>query len=145
MTKTLQTQLDIESSEEKVWAILTDFPAYPQWNPFIKMISGEARAGATLDVHIQPPGQKGITIHPKVLSAVPGRELRWLGHLLIPGIFDGEHHFLIQPTAANKVSFVQEELFKGVLVPFTNKMLAHTKQGFQQMNEALKRRAEAEG
>ena len=143
MAKTLHTEVDIESSEEKVWAILTDFPAYPQWNPFIKTISGEATSGAKLDVHIQPPGQREITIHPKVLSAVPGRELRWLGHLLIPGIFDGEHHFLIQATTEGKVIFVQEELFKGVLLPFTNKMLARTRQGFQQMNEALKNRAEA--
>jgi hypothetical protein len=143
MAKTLHTQVDIESSEEKVWAILTDFPAYPQWNPFIKRISGEATPGAKLEVHIQLPGQKGITIHPKVLSAVPGRELRWLGHLVIPGIFDGEHHFLIHATTADKVIFVQEELFKGVLLPFTDKMLARTRQGFQRMNEALKERAEA--
>jgi hypothetical protein len=32
-----------------------------------------------------------------------------------------------------------------VLIPFTGKVLDSTKQGFEQMNEALKKRAEAPG
>jgi hypothetical protein len=96
-----------------------------------------------LDVHIQPSDQRGITLHPKVLSAIPGQELKWLGHLLVPGIFDGERHFLIQENNVHRVTLVQEEAFKGVLVPFTGKMLEKTKQGFVRMNEALKSRAEA--
>jgi hypothetical protein len=143
MAKTLATRIEIEAPKEKVWGILTDFAAYPQWNPFIKSISGEARVGAKLDVHLQPPRAKGITLHPQVLSAIPGQELRWLGHLVVPGIFDGEHHLLIQEESADRVTFVQEETFKGVLIPFTGKMLDKTEQGFVQMNEALKSRAEA--
>jgi uncharacterized protein YndB with AHSA1/START domain len=27
------TQIDIATSPERVWSILMDFPAYPQWNP----------------------------------------------------------------------------------------------------------------
>lgn len=97
MARTLETEIEIEASKEKVWEILSDFPSYPQWNPFIKSIHGEPREGTKLDVSLQPPGAKGITLHPNVLSAVPGKELKWLGHLLgVPGIFDGEHHFLIQ-------------------------------------------------
>jgi hypothetical protein len=145
MGKTLHTQIDIKASKEKVWSILTDFPAYPHWNPFIRWIIGLPSEGAKLDIHIQPPDQKGITLHPKVLSAVPGQELKWLGHLFVPGIFDGEHHFLIhEMMTADRVRFVQEEIFKGVLIPFTGKMLDSTRQGFEQMNQALKKRAEEE-
>jgi hypothetical protein len=139
---TLQTQIDIDAPKEKVWDILTDFRAYPEWNPFIKSISGEPRTGAKLVLHIQPPGAKGMTFHPKVLSAIPGQELKWLGHFLVPGIFDGEHHLLIHGKGDGRIVFVQEEAFKGVLVPFTGKMLKGTRQGFVQMNEALKKRAE---
>ena len=143
MAKSLRTQIEIAAPKEKVWNVLTDFGAYPQWNPFIKSISGEARTGAKLDVHLQPPGARGITLHPQVVSAIPGQELKWLGHLLLPGIFDGEHHLVIREKTADTVTFVQEEAFKGVLVPFTGKMLGKTQQGFVQMNEALKDRAEA--
>ena len=83
-----------------------------QENLDLKGIEGEARTGTKLDVRLQPPGARGITLHPRVLSAVPGRELTWLGHLLVPGIFDGEHRFLIHEGDGNTVTFVQEELFK---------------------------------
>jgi uncharacterized protein YndB with AHSA1/START domain len=33
VTKTLETHIEIEAPKEKVWGLLTDFPAYPQWNP----------------------------------------------------------------------------------------------------------------
>ena len=82
-------------------------------------------------------------MHPQVLSAVPGLELKWLGHLFVPGIFDGEHHLLIRERDRDNVTFVQEELFKGLLIPFTPKILEGTKRGFENMNAALKDRAEA--
>jgi hypothetical protein len=141
--KTLQTEIDIQASKEKVWGILIDFDAYPQWNPFIKSISGEPKTGATLDVRIEPPGGRGATLHPQVLSAVPGQELRWLGHLFVPGIFDGEHHLLIREKDRDNVTFVQEEVFKGVLIPLARRILEDTKRGFESMNLALKERAEA--
>ena len=33
------TQMDIAASPERVWSILMDFPAYPQWNPFIRCVA----------------------------------------------------------------------------------------------------------
>jgi hypothetical protein len=143
MTKTLATEIQIGASKEKVWEILTDFPSYPLWNPFIKSITGEPIAGTRLDVTLQPPGGRGITLHPKVLSAIPEAELKWLGHALgVPGIFDGEHHFQIRSSGPDSVRFVQEEIFGGVLVPLTNKLLGKTREGFEGMNHALKQRAE---
>ena len=40
---------------------------------------------------------------PRVLKAEPNRELRWLGHLGIPGLFDGEHIFTIEPLDQERV------------------------------------------
>ena len=143
MAKTLTTEIGIDASKEKVWGILTDFASYPEWNPFIKRIAGEPREGTKLDVSIQPPGSKGMTLHPEVLSAESGKELKWLGHLLgVRGIFDGEHHFLILEQSPEHVRFVQKEVFGGVLVPLTGRQLEKTKQGFEEMNRALKKRAE---
>jgi hypothetical protein len=85
-----------------------------------------------------------MTFKPKVLTAEPNRELRWLGHLLVPGVFDGEHSFTIDPLEENRVRFVQREAFKGLLVPLFGRSLeTNTQQGFEEMNRALKERAEA--
>ena len=31
-----RTKIEINGSAQTVWGILTDFDAYPDWNPFIK-------------------------------------------------------------------------------------------------------------
>lgn len=140
----LQTEIEIKASPARVWAILADFAAYPEWNPFIKRIHGVLEKGARLEVLIQPSNQKGMTFRPSILVAEAEREFRWRGHFLLPGIFDGEHHFLIQPLEDGRVIFRQGEEFRGVLVPlFRGSLDRETKQGFEEMNLALKIRAEA--
>jgi hypothetical protein len=139
----LRTAIEIEAAPGRVWQILTDFASYPEWNPFIRSIRGEPMPGAKLDVRIEPPGGRGMTFKPTVLEVEPERELRWLGRLLLPGIFDGEHSFHIEPVGDARVHFVQAERFRGVLVPLFGKTLEQTERGFREMNEALKRRAEA--
>ena len=38
--KELHSEIEIDASAERVWGILTDFASYPEWNPFIRRISG---------------------------------------------------------------------------------------------------------
>jgi hypothetical protein len=140
----IDTEIEINATTDRVWTILTDFTVYPEWNPFIKFVHGTLQQGARLEVRIQPSGTKGMTFRPTVLVADTGRELRWLGHLLFPGVFDGEHRFVIEPITVGKVRFQQSEQFTGFLVPmFRSSLDRDTKRGFEEMNLALKSRAEA--
>jgi hypothetical protein len=142
--KELHSQIDINASAERVWQLLTDFASYPQWNPFIRRISGEPTTGERLKVHLEPPESRGITLRPKVLTAEPNHQLRWLGHLFVPGLFDGEHSFILQSLEEDRVRFVQSEVFRGLLVPlFARSLDNSTLRGFEEMNRALKERAEA--
>lgn len=139
----LLTSIPINAPPERVWHLLTDFASFPRWNPFIRRASGEPREGAQLEVYLQPSGAKGMTFRPRVLKAEPNRELRWLGHFLIPGLFDGEHIFTIEPLEAGRVRFVQREIFTGILVPLFMRWLSKdTRRGFEEMNLTLKSRAE---
>ena len=142
--KELHSEIEITASAGRTWLILTDFASYPRWNPFIRRISGEPTTGEHLDVRLEPPDSRGMTFKPKVLNAEPNRQLRWLGHLLVRGLFDGEHFFTIQPLEDNRVRFIQREAFKGLLVPlFARSLDTNTQRGFEEMNHALKERAEA--
>lgn len=141
--KEIRTEIEIEAGAQRVWRMLTDFAAYPQWNPFIVEISGEAREGARLTATLRPPGTRGWTFRPVILRADAPRELRWIGRLGLKYIFDGEHIFTIETVAENRVRFVQREIFTGLLVPFLAHMLDDkTRRGFEEMNRWLKRRAE---
>lgn len=139
------THIEIHASPRAVWSVLTDFARHPEWNPFVRSIEGVPSAGATLSVHVSPPGGKGMTFKPVVLKAKPGQELRWLGRVLLPGLFDGEHYFRIEPVASGIVRFVQGERFSGLLVPlFKSGLERGTRAGFEAMNAALKARVEQE-
>ena len=89
---------------------------------------------------------KGATITIKLLTADPGRELRWKGQLWIPGLFDGEHVFEIKPISANqgseRVLFVQSEKFSGLLLPILSRTIENTQEEFDKMSVTLKQRAE---
>ncbi len=138
----LETSITIEASSQRVWDVLVDFARYPEWNPFITRITGEAVPGARLTVRLQPPEARGMTFRPRVLVAAPGRELRWVGHLLVPGLFDGEHTFVLEETTGHSCRFRQAETFRGVLVGFLSKRLPEVADGFEDMNLVLKQRSE---
>ena len=139
----LRTEIDIDASGGRVWRVLTDFSTYGEWNPFITSISGEVRPGARLKVRVHAPGGRGVTFRPTVLVADQNRELRWVGRLLSPGIFEGEHAFQITPLENGRVRLLQQETFRGLLVPLLRWVLdGQTRAGFEAMNWALKERAE---
>ena len=139
----IHTAIEIDATPDAVWSVLVDFVSYPQWNPFIRSIEGVAQAGNSLVVRIQPSGASGMTFRPKILVAQPPREFRWLGNLLIRGLFDGEHAFALHALPGSRTRFEQSEKFTGVLVPLFRRTLNRdTKGGFEAMNLALKQRVE---
>jgi uncharacterized membrane protein len=65
----IESDIEIDASPKRVWALLTDFALMPDWNPFIRSISGNLAQGAQLSVLlIAPPGKPGIRFKPTVLS-----------------------------------------------------------------------------
>ncbi len=141
--KEIHTEVMINAEPERVWESLTDLASFPEWNPFIRSAEGELLVGGKLKIVVQPSGGKAMSFKPKVLKYEPNRELRWKGRLLMPGIFDGEHHFIIEPTSEGQCRFVHGEKFSGLLVPLFAKSLDRdARRGFQEMNQALKERAE---
>ncbi len=140
---TISASIEIESTPERVWSVLTDLDAYDEWNPFIISSSGTVAAGATL-TNTMRDATGETTFTPTVLTAIPGRELRWLGKLGPGAVFDGEHAFLIEPAGPSRVRLTQTERFAGVLVPvFRGQLHDNTLPQFRAMNEALAHRATA--
>jgi hypothetical protein len=140
----LRTEIELDATPEEVWAVLVDLPTHAAWNPFITSIEGELRPGARLTVRMRPEGGRATTFRPRVVAVEAPHELRWLGHLVVPRIFDGEHRFRIEEVRPGRVRFVQSERFRGALVPVLWRRLEDgTAKGFRAMNEALARRVTA--
>ena len=52
--KVLESSIDINSSPEQVWAVLTDFARFADWNPFITSIEGSPDRGTRLAITSGP-------------------------------------------------------------------------------------------
>lgn len=141
--KEIHTEIEINASLERVWKIVTDFESYGQWNPFINRVIGQAKEGSRIEIHIETPGGKNRKYGPTVTRVEEGRELRWLGK---SWLLNGEHIFTIEQLQPVRVRFVHREVFDGLLTSIFGKSLdTDVKQGFEEMNKALKDRAERAG
>ena len=139
----LRTEIEIDATPAIVWRVLVDFQHFSDWNPFIPFITGDARVGARLEVILAPPNGREWTIRPRVLAVEEERELRWVGHFLFRGLFDGEHFFRLVPVGEGRTRFVHGENFSGILVKPMTELLTNTARGFVFMNQALKKRVES--
>jgi len=141
--KEVRSEIEINSYPESVWKILTDFATYDQWNPFINKINGLPREGDKIDIYIETPSGKKRKYSPKVTKVEEGRELRWFGKSFLPGFLNAEHIFTIEELQPQHVRFVQREVFEGLLAGLFGKgMDSDVRQGFEDMNTALKKYAE---
>jgi hypothetical protein len=143
MSKQLRSQIDIDATPERVWQVLSEFSAYPEWNPFITRADGQAQPHSRLVMRMQPVGARGMTLRPTVVEATRGQRLSWRGRLGMPGVLDAEHSFTITAREDGGVRLSQDETFTGLLVPLIARSLdRHTLPAFDAMNAALKHRAE---
>lgn len=139
------TEICIDSTATTIWNILTDLNNYSSWNPFLTQVAGEAKQGNIIHIHVEPPGLKSMNFSPTIIKKEENRELRWKGKFIIPGIFDGEHIFILEESSERSVRFIHKEIYTGLLVSLMQKQLNNnTKQGFELMNQALKEKAESQ-
>jgi len=138
----LRTEVEIEAAAADVWRVLTDFASYPEWNPFITEIRGDLREGTALEVSLSVPEGRDLHFRPRLLRCENERELRWRGHFLFAGLFDGEHFFRLEAVSPSRTRFIHGENFTGILVRFASATLSKAARGFVYMNRALKRRVE---
>jgi hypothetical protein len=140
--KELRTEIEIQASPDKVWETLINLDKYPDWNPFIHHAIGKAKVGEKVDITFRS-GSKDMTLHCTVVKVEPNRELCWKYHVILPGLWSGEHSFTIEPIGANQIRFIDKEVFTGLLIPLQAKDIdTNSRRDFEAMDKALKARVE---
>ncbi len=141
-TKNITTEIIIDASAEKVWAVLTNLSNYKQWNPFLIKSEGEIKANARLKNTIQN-GKGTITFKPVVQRVEPQVYFDWIGNLFMPGLFDGHHYFKIQTISESQVKLIHGENFSGLLSTLILRKIGNdTRMNFVKMNQAVKNESE---
>jgi hypothetical protein len=136
-----RAEVEIEASAAQVWAVLTDFPAYPIWNPFIYPITGTPRPGGMLEVTMHP-GMQSIPYQAAVVTAEPNRELSWFAYSASVGVFDSTYTFMIEPVRATHVRFVAREGHASLAGILGASLVKDIQSGLDAMAKAARNRAE---
>lgn len=141
--KKIQTEIIINAGREKIWNILIDTEKHKDWNPFIVSMSGKIIEGEQL-INVMKNGTGSITFKPKVMKVRENEYFEWLGHLWVPGIFDGRHYFKLEDIRPGQVKLTHGENFKGLLSGMILRKIGdETKTKFIAMNNAIKALAES--
>jgi hypothetical protein len=135
----IKTEIHILKDPKTVWKCLTDFEAYPTWNPFLTKIESLG------DKELRVEFQSKTTFKPHILKMEPSREFRWVGKLGgVNWLFKGEHYFILKDEKKG-TTLLHGEHFTGILAwilwPFIRNQM---ERNFISMNEALKKRVETQ-
>lgn len=138
-----RTTFGIRASAEQVWAVLTDFARYPEWNSSLPSISGELQPGAVVTLTLGMPGRPSPRVKAKLGDVVASRRLTWHGNAGADWIFAGDREFLIEAHPDETVSVTHVENVHGALFPLFRALMGSAIQrSHDAFNAALKERAE---
>ena len=146
MARGTRTSIDLDATPERVWEVLTDVPAYPDWTPVLTSAEGTFAEGGRV-VFSFPPLHALLrsTVSVRVLEVTPNRRLRIayrFARLGVPGLLDAEQTSTID-VRDSVVRLWLELRARGVLVPFMVRSLSPEETpGFGPMPTALKARIE---
>jgi hypothetical protein len=132
----------INASPETIWAILTNAPAYPEWDPGVDRIEGQIAPGEKITAYTKLSPGRAFPV--KVSEFEPGRKMTWSGGMPL-GLFKGERTFTLMPQPDGAVKFSLREVFSGPLQPLIGRSIPDLTEAFEQFAAGLKNRAEQTG
>jgi hypothetical protein len=129
----------IEADPDTIWAILTDAPAYSDWENGVVRIDGRIAPGERIKIYSELEPDRG---HPvKVVGFEPGRGMTWRGGMPL-GLFKGMRSFDLSSEPGGATRFTMEERFSGPLLPLIGPRLPDFGPSFDKFANGLKERAE---
>lgn len=134
----IETVLDIPTSPEKLWALLTDFAHYSAWNPFIVEAKGNPIPQSTLHLRVKLPELAPLDLTAQVSECKEPYSLHWQSFLGEVNQIRGDHYLILEPLGPTHTRLIHGENFQGPgAEDFVRDMEPLTRAGFEAMNQAL--------
>lgn len=138
--KTFHASTIIDAPPERVWALLTDGPRWPDWNPTIDKVEGRIAPGEKIRVYSKLTPGRAFPL--RVAEFVPEQRMVWRGGMPL-GLFKGERTYTLTERQDGKVEFSMREAFSGLLAPMITRSIPDLQPSFDAFVAALKQQAEA--
>lgn len=137
--KSYEAGSTINARPEAIWAILTDAPAYSQWDSGVISLEGTIGLGEKVKVTSEVNPKRAYSV--KVTELEPGRRFAWTGGIPL-GLMTGVRTFTLTPEGG-ATQFTLREEFTGPLLPLVWRSMPDMQPSFDKFAQGLKQRAEA--
>jgi hypothetical protein len=143
----VSTDRELPANLEDSWEVLTDFSAYPQWNPYLTTIEGEFEVGEVITLTLVTPNSpESRQSRPQLAEIEPLKQFSWEGRFPVPGIAHTRHVFALEKIDGKRTRLLHYEEFRGLAVALMQsgreaESQSNT-QAFTDMNNALSLRLE---
>ena len=145
---TIDRTLEIDAPADVVWAVLTDFARYGEWNPFVPEARCELRRGGVLEMQVRlrdQPGAKTRFQREWVNSVGPGQTFSYSMKPVPLGALRSERVQTVEALPDGRARYRSHFELAGWLQPLVAGLMGQElRTGFEGMALGLKRQAEAE-
>lgn len=136
--------VEIDAPQNLVWAVLVDYPSYPQWNPYTVRVDTVLEIGADVLLHLPDPGKPGETFttleHMRVIDAP--HHLQYDTGDSFPGMLAVRDQW-VEDLGDGRSSYRTTDVFTGEIAKTVFELQAEwVTAGFNATAYALKARAE---
>jgi len=140
--KAYEATATIAAGADAVWAILTDAPAYGDWDSGVQRVEGRIAPGERIKVVSEANPGRAFPV--KVTEFQPGRAMTWAGGMPL-GLFRGVRTFALTPEDGGGTRFTMREEYTGPLLPLVWRSMPDLGPSFRRFADGLKARAEQRG
>lgn len=133
---------EIDAPAARVWAVLTDFPRYADWNPFTPELAAELRPDGPVRL-VADMGFKKFVQRGHVVAVEPNQTLRWHIFPMPRWLAWADRVQTIEAVGDGRCIYRSEDRMHGPFAWLITAMMRRSvTKGFQAAGAALKRRVE---
>jgi hypothetical protein len=135
--KVYDANATIEAAPEAVWAVLTDAPAYSQWDSGVVRVEGRIAPGEKIKVVSEANPKRTFPV--EVTEFTPAQKMTWSGGMPL-GLFKGVRTFTLLPQGGG-TRFTMREEYTGPLLPLIWRSMPDLGPSFEQFANGSSRRS----
>jgi len=128
----------INAPAETIWNVLTDVQNFPEWEPNVSKVEGQAGLGQKITVHTKF-SDRAFPV--TVSEFIPNSRMVWSSGMPL-GLFKGARTFTLTPVDGGVQVKTREE-FGGLLLPLFKGQIGDLQPTFDAFADALKTKVES--
>lgn len=128
----------IDATPERVWPVLTDAAAWPDWDSGVTKVNGRVALGEKLSVTVEANPGRAFPV--KVVQLSAPERMVFLGGMPV-GLFTGRRTYTLVPEGTG-TRFTMREEYTGLLAGMIFKSIPDLGPSFRRFADGLKHRAE---